>query len=142
MSHKYLILLCLVAAPASVAVAQTGESEPASSSQGPMPDQGQPQASTETARDMQQRLRAVEEIIGATLATKFDAASEIAMNRLPLAKDIPLPKGAKQAAGPFHASVDHLASTLQGKDMRASLEALNKVLTNCTACHQQTKSRP
>jgi hypothetical protein len=95
--------------------------------------------SDEVSREMQKRLQAVEEIIGTLRTGEFDAARGIAMDKLPLPQDLPLPEGTTAAAGAFHMSIDQFIVTLQQRNMQESVTALTKLLQNCTTCHAQGK---
>ena len=97
-----------------------------------------PRKSDVVSREMQQRLRAMEEILAALQSTNFAGAHQIAQNRLPL-QDLPLPEGTASAAGAFHASVDQFVTQLQRQDLQESVKSLAQIMQQCSACHSLTK---
>jgi hypothetical protein len=96
-------------------------------------------ASDELKQNMQERLRAVEEIIGSLRSSHFTEAQSIALNRLTIPQDLPLPEGTTAPAGEFHGSVNQFINQLNQQNLQESVNALSQILQKCTACHVQTR---
>jgi hypothetical protein len=95
--------------------------------------------SEDLKQNMRERLRAVEEIIGSLGSSNFTEAQSIALNRLPIPQDLPLPEGTTVPAGEFHASVTRFINQLAQQNLQEAVNSLSQILQKCTACHEQTR---
>lgn len=93
--------------------------------------------------NMRAHMAALQEIIGLLAANKFEKASRIARLQLGLTEEMKQMCGMfenedfKQLGLAFHNSGDELGDALQTKDMKKSLQALNKTMGYCVQCHEK-----
>jgi len=90
---------------------------------------------------MREHLQAVNDIVALIAGGKFDAASQIAHNKLGLTPE--MKKMCKMFANndfrqmglAFHQSADELGDVLKTKNLNKSLRALNTTMNSCVQCH-------
>ena len=93
--------------------------------------------------NMRAHMEALQEITGLLAENKFEQASRIARLQLGLTEEMKqmcnmLQNEEFRKLGlAFHNSGDELGDALQTKDMKKSLQALNKTMGYCVQCHEK-----
>lgn len=93
--------------------------------------------------NMRAHMATLQEIIGLLAENKFEKASRIARLQLGLTEEMRQMCGMfenedfKKLGIAFHNSGDELGDALQTKDMKKSLQALNKTAGYCVQCHEK-----
>lgn len=93
--------------------------------------------------NMRAQLAAIQTIIGLLADEKFDQADKISRAKLGISDEMKQIYGRannedyKNLGHTFHNSADELATTLQTKDMKKSLQALRNTMGYCVQCHHK-----
>ncbi len=91
--------------------------------------------------NMRQHVEAITSIVGLMSESKFEEASKIAHSKLGQTPEMQAMcsmfnnEKYKTLGLAFHKSGDDLGAALQTKDVKASLNALNKTMQYCVECH-------
>ena len=93
--------------------------------------------------NMRAHLAATQTIIGLLSEGKFEKASKVAHTKLGLTEEMKQMcdmfenEDFKKLGLAFHNSADELGDALQTKNMKKSLQALNKTIGYCVQCHEK-----
>ena len=93
--------------------------------------------------NMRAHLAAVQSVIGLLSDEKFEKASKVAHTKLGLTEEMKQMcdmfenEDFKKLGYAFHNSADELGDALQTKNMKKSLQALNKTIGYCVQCHEK-----
>lgn len=93
--------------------------------------------------NMRAHLAAVQSVIGLLSEEKFEKASKVAHTKLGLTEEMKQMcdmfenEDFKKLGYAFHNSADELGNALQTKNMKKSLQALNKTIGYCVQCHEK-----
>ena len=93
--------------------------------------------------NMRAHMAAVQQIVGLLSERKFEKASKIAHSQLGMTEEMKQMcsmfenEDFKKLAFAFHNSGDELGDALQSKNMKKSLQALDKTTGYCVQCHDK-----
>ncbi len=93
--------------------------------------------------NMRAQMAATQAIIGLLAEEKFEKAAKISRAKLGLTDEMKQIYGLsknedfKKLGLDFHNSADELATTLQSKDLKKSLQALRNTMGYCVQCHNK-----
>lgn len=101
-----------------------------------------PEMKQHQLHNMRSHVAAVQSIVGHLANNEFDLATEVAHSQLGLTDEMRKMcttmsdnKDFSKLGLAFHQSADQLGDTLQTKDMKKSLQALQTTLNYCVQCH-------
>ena len=91
--------------------------------------------------NMREHVKAIKNIVDLMAENRFEEASEVAHAKLGLTPEMEAMcdmfdnKDFRKLGRSFHRSGDVLGDALQTRDVKASLQALNKTMQYCVDCH-------